>query len=91
MSGTYSKEMHEHFRKEQDAKAARVEEDHRERTERESLLRAWLADGGSEADFRREWPRLRDEERRQRVLDADKHAREQMRAHGPSRIPTASL
>jgi hypothetical protein len=54
--------------------------------ERELLLRAWKADGGSEADFRREWPRLRDEARRQRVLDADRRAREEMRNGTTSKI-----
>jgi hypothetical protein len=47
---------------------------------------AWVGDGGSEADFEREWPTLRDEGRRRRVVDADRRAREEMRAYGPSRI-----
>lgn len=84
--GQYTKEMHEAYRKEQDEKAAKVEEERREHMEKESARRAWLADGGREADFEREWPRLRDEGRRRRVVDADRRAREEMRLHGPSRI-----
>jgi hypothetical protein len=71
MDGEYTKEMHEAYRKEQDEKAAKEEEARREQTEKESARRAWLADGGSEAAFEREWPTLRDEGRRRRVVDAD--------------------
>jgi hypothetical protein len=86
MSGTYTKEMHEAYRKEQDEKAKKQEEANRERTEKESARRVWLADGGREADFEREWPKLRDEGRRRRVMDADRRARETMQASGVSRI-----
>jgi hypothetical protein len=86
MSRKYTKEMHEAYRKEQDEKAKKEEEANQERMERESLLRAWKADGGSEADFRRKWPRLRDEARRQRVMDADRRAREEMRNGTTSKI-----
>ena len=82
----YTLEDHEAYRKEQDEKAAKEAEERRERTERESLLRAWKADGGSEADFEREWPKLRDEGRWRRVVDADRRAREMMQASGVSRI-----
>jgi hypothetical protein len=86
MSGTYTKEMHEAYRKEQDEKAKKQEEANRERTEKESARRVWLADGGREADFERGWPKLRDEGRRRRVMDADRRARETMQASGVSRI-----
>ena len=82
----YTLEEHEAYRKEQDEKAAKEEEARRERMEKEAARQAWVRDGGAEADFQREWPKLRDEGRRRRVVDADKHAREKMRAHGPSRI-----
>jgi hypothetical protein len=82
----YSLEDHEAYRKEQDEKAAKEAVERRERTEKETARRAWLADGGSEADFQREWPKLRDEGRRQRVVDADRRAREMMQASGVSRI-----
>jgi hypothetical protein len=51
MSGTYTKEMHEAYRKEQDEKAKKKEEANRERMEKESARRAWMADGGREADY----------------------------------------
>jgi hypothetical protein len=82
----YSLEDHEAYRKEQDEKAAKEAVERRERTEKETARRAWLADGGSEADFQREWPKLRDEGRRQRVVDADRRAREMMQASGVSHI-----
>jgi hypothetical protein len=81
----YTKEMHEEYRKEQDEKAAKEEKARQERTEKESARRAWLADGGAATDFEREWPTLRDEGRRQRVMSADQRAREAQR-HGISRI-----
>jgi hypothetical protein len=82
----YTLEDYEAYRKEQDEKAAKAEEERLARTEKETARRAWLADGGNARDFEREWPKLRDEGRRQRVIDADRAAREQMRLHGPSRI-----
>jgi hypothetical protein len=82
----YTLEDHEAYRQQQDEKAAKEAEERCERTEKESARRAWLADGGKEADFQREWPRLRDEGRRRRVVDADRRARETMQASGVSRI-----
>ena len=82
----YTLEDHEAYSKEQDEQKAKEEEARRERTEKESARRAWLADGGNVRDFEREWPKLRDEGRRRRVIDADHKAREMQRAHGPSRI-----
>jgi hypothetical protein len=82
----YTQEMYEEYRKEQDEKAAREEQERSERMEKETAKRAWMADGGREPDFEREWPKLRDEGRRRRVVDADKRARETMRQSGVSRI-----
>lgn len=82
----YTLEDHEAYRKEQDEKAAKEADERRERTEKETARRAWLADGGTEADFQREWPKLRDEGRRRRVVDADRRAREAMQASRVSRI-----
>jgi hypothetical protein len=62
----YTLEEHEAYRKEQDEKAAKEEEARNERTEKASARRAWMADGGSEADFEKAWPQLRDEGRRRR-------------------------
>jgi len=84
--GQYTKEMFERDLKARREQEAKQEEECRERQERESLLRAWKADGGSEADFEREWPKLRDEGRRLRVLNADRQAREAMRNGTTSRI-----
>ena len=82
----YTKEMHEEYRGQQDEQAAKEQEQRREQTEKESARRAWLADGGNARDFEREWPKLRDEGRRRRVIDADRRARENQRARGVSRI-----
>jgi hypothetical protein len=82
----YTLEVFEAYRQEQDEKAAKEAEERRERTEKESARRAWLADGGRETDFEKEWPKLRDEGRRRRVVDADRRARETMQASGVSRI-----
>jgi hypothetical protein len=86
MDKKYTQEMHEAYRKQQDEKAAREQQEQKEKTEKESARRAWVADGGSEADFQREWPKVRDEGRRRRVADADKHARQEMYERGISRI-----
>lgn len=82
----YTQEMHEAYRKEQDEKQAEEKRARDERVEKNSAHRAWVADGGSEADFEREWPKLRDEGRRRRVVDADRRAREEMSERGISRI-----
>jgi hypothetical protein len=76
----YSLEDHEVYRKEQDEKSARETEGRSERMEKESARRAWIADGGAGADFfEREWPKLREEGRRRRVVDADRRALEAQR------------
>ena len=49
--GQYTKEMHEAYREEQDEKAAKEARERGQRMERANARRAWLADGGSEADF----------------------------------------
>jgi hypothetical protein len=82
----YTKEMYEEYRRKVGAKAKKEEEANREHMEKDSARRAWIRDGGREADFEKAWPSLRDEGRRRRVVDADRRAREQMRLHGPSRI-----
>ena len=86
MTGKYTQEMAEEYRRKQEERAAREAQERSERMEKESARRAWVADGGRAADFEKEWPKLRDEGRRRRVVDADKQAREAMRATGISRI-----
>jgi hypothetical protein len=82
----YTQEMHEEYRRKEDEKAARREQEQREAMEKETARQAWLRDGGSEYDFQREWPRLRDEGRRRRIMDADHNAREAMRESNVSTI-----
>jgi hypothetical protein len=82
----YTLEDHEAYRKEQDEKAAKEAEERREEMEKEAGRRAWIRDGGREADFEKEWPKLRDQGRRRRVIDADRKAREEMRNGTTSRI-----
>ncbi len=82
----YTKEMHEAYRKEQDEKKAKEEQARRERTEKDSARRAWISDGGAEADFERQWPTLRDEGRRKRTIDADRRARDEALGNRVSRI-----
>lgn len=76
---SYTAEMHEQYRKEQDEKAAAEEQARKERTEKEAARRAWVADGGGAGDFEKAWPRLRDEDRSRRVIGADQRAREASR------------
>jgi hypothetical protein len=78
--------MHEEYRKEQDEKAANEERERRERLEKADAKLAWLAEGGAEADFEREWPKIRHEGRRRRIFDATRDARNRQRASGISRI-----
>jgi hypothetical protein len=82
----YTLEDHEAYRKEQDHKAAKEAEARTARMEKETARKAWIRDGGSATDFEKSWPSMRDEGRRQRVIDADRRARETMQASGVSRI-----
>jgi hypothetical protein len=82
----YTAEMHQEYRRKEDEKAAKLEQERRERTEKESARRAWLAEGGRAEDFEQQWVQIRDEGRRRRVMDADKRAREEMQLRGVSRI-----
>jgi hypothetical protein len=82
----YTQEMYEEYRRREDEKAARREQEQREAMEKETARQAWLRDGGSEYDFQRAWPTLRDEGRRRRIVDADRQARESMRESNVSKI-----
>jgi hypothetical protein len=90
MGEKYTNEMHEAYCRQQDEEAAKEADELRERMEKEAARRAWLADGGSEADFQREWPKLHDEGRRRRVVDADRRAREAQSVSTTSRIYSVS-
>jgi hypothetical protein len=82
----YTLEDFEAYRKEQDEKAAREEEARNARMEKEAARKAWIRDGGSAADFEKAWPAMRDQARRERVLNAERRAREAMRNGTTSRI-----
>jgi hypothetical protein len=86
MPGKYSLEQFEADRQAREEREAREEEARKERTKREAARRAWVADGGREADFARAWPGLRDEARKRRIMDANQRARAGQRASGVSRI-----
>jgi hypothetical protein len=58
----------------------------KEKSEKASARMAWLADGGSEADFEKQWPTMRDEARRQRLMGAEHRVYEAYRASRTSRI-----
>ena len=63
-----------------EAEAEAEQKARRERTEKNSAYAAWVAHGGDEDGFEREYPKLRDEARRRRVIDANEEARRMARA-----------
>jgi hypothetical protein len=86
VSERYTREEFERDLKARREKEAREEEERKEKSEKESARRAWLRDGGNARDFERQWPQLRDEARRRRIMDADQRARASQRAQGISKI-----
>jgi hypothetical protein len=86
MAGKYTLEQFEADKQAREEREARAEEARRERAEKGAAKAAWLRDGGSARDFEREWPTLRDEARKKRVMDADSRARERQRHTGVSKI-----
>jgi hypothetical protein len=82
MAERYTKQMFEEDRRKAE------EKQRREAGEREkaSAYASWTAAGGDPASFEQEWPRLANERRRRRVLDADEEARATHRASGISGI-----
>ena len=52
----------------------------RERLEKNTALAAWRSAGGDDASFEREYPKLRDEARRARVLELSGRAEADARA-----------
>jgi hypothetical protein len=79
-------EEHEEYRARVDAEEAAKEQQQRERVERATARRGFLREGGTEEQFERAWPELRDRARHQRALDRDRAAREAQRAQSGSRI-----
>jgi hypothetical protein len=86
MSERYTIEQHEEYRARVDAEQAAKEQARREKMEKETARRGFIKEGGTEEQFERAWPELRDQARHQRTLDRDKAAREAHRAHSSSRI-----
>jgi len=86
MAGKYTLEQFEADREAREEREAKQQEERQERTEKEGARRAWLRDGGGARDFERAWPGLRDEARKQRIMNADKRARASQRAQGISKI-----
>ncbi len=79
MTEGYNLEQHEEYRAKVDAEEAAKEQARVEKAEKETARRAWVNDGGSESAFEKQWPRLRDEARADRVKSADQRAREAQR------------
>jgi hypothetical protein len=74
------------YRARVDAEQAKEAQERRERTEKETARRGFIREGGTEEQFERTWPELRDQARYQRTLDRDRAAREAQRASSGSRI-----
>lgn len=75
----YTTEEHEEYRRTEDERIAREEQDRREKADKGAARAAWLRDGGTVADFERQWSSMRDEARAERIKNADRRAREDMR------------
>ncbi len=58
----------------------------RERVEKNDAHAAWIAQGGDEDSFEREWPTLRDEARKRRVIAANEEARRVARSQFRSKF-----
>jgi hypothetical protein len=86
MSEKYTLDQHQEYRRREDERAAREAQERREDVEKANAHAAWVRDGGRPADFEREWPKLRDELRRRRLVDADERARAAHRSTGVSGI-----
>jgi hypothetical protein len=84
--GRYTLEDHEEYRRKVEAKEQGERERQTATAEKAAAKRSWLVSGGSESDFENEWPRLKDEARRQKVIHADREARDAMRSTRVSSI-----
>ena len=79
MGRKYTLEAHQARVEAERKRKAKEEQDRKERVEKDAARRGWVADGGGAADFEKAWPKLRDEARGQRVLEAGRRAREEQR------------
>jgi hypothetical protein len=86
VSKRYTLEQFEADKQAREERETREREERQEKTAKDTARRAWLRDGGSERDFERAWPEMRDQARKQRIMDADSRARASQRAQGISKI-----
>ncbi len=78
----------EYIRKNRERKA-KEEQDRKERVEKDTARRGWVADGGDEASFEKTWPSMRDEARGERVLEAGREAGRRAREEQSRQIHSA--
>jgi hypothetical protein len=80
--GRYTKEMHEQHVAEQEAEEKKAREDSRRR-----LVKAgYMAAGGNPKDFDASYKQIEEEARRQRLIEAEKYARQAQSESPISRI-----
>jgi len=86
MTERYTLEQFEADRAARERDQERRNQERRERAEKAAAWKAWKAEGGSEADFERERPKIRDEGRRRRIFERASAARSAQRSSGISGI-----
>ena len=79
MSEKYTLEEHQQYVEEQQRKTKEAEQARREQTEKATAKRDWIAAGGNEGDFEREWPEIRSAQLVGEVLGRQGEAREESR------------
>jgi hypothetical protein len=77
----YTIEQHQAHVEAEEKRKAEEEQARRERSEKAAAKRAWVADSGAASDFEKAWPGMRDQARRDRILNADQRARQAQRQH----------
>ena len=82
----YSKADFEAYRKEQDEQAAKEQQTVREETAKNAARNAWIEAGGDAQAFEKNWPSIREQQLRDRVVDTDEQARDTQRRMGVSGI-----
>jgi hypothetical protein len=70
-----SPEEWKQYIREKKEKEAREEAKRREAAEKEAAKRAWVKDGGTEWDFAKAWPEIRDAKRKARIQKTTDKAR----------------
>jgi hypothetical protein len=71
MSGKYTAEMHEEYRREQDEQAAREQRERQEQGAKGAARIEFLRAGGTEEAFEAAWPGIRQEQLKKRSVDTD--------------------